>query len=589
MPALTIADNIILGGYFVLMLAVGGVYYRRTSSASELFKGGNRAPWWLSGVSFYMSSFSAFGFITYSALAYQFGFVAVTLYWVTVPAVLFSTFLLARRWRRARIDSPIAFLEARYGPWLRQVAAWQGVPIKVVDDALKLVATAAFLSVSVGFDVRLSVIVAGLVLLAYTFLGGLWAVLATDCVQFVVMIVGVLILIPLALHEVGGISSFIAGSPEGFFQPLAAEYDVFYLISAGLVVTLAWSSVNWSLIQRYICVPTEKDARKVGWLVAVLNIVTPPMMFLPAMTARQFLHDIDNTAQVYPQLCAYLLPPGMMGLIIAAMFSATMSTLSSDYNVVANVLTVDVYQRLIRPRASSRELMWFGRFVTAAVGLIALGLALALVDSDGQDLFTSMLKLFGVATAPVALPMILGLITRRVHELGALAGLFLGVAAGLIVFFTMTSPVVVGGTTIQPETMMFWASLVFTMVGMAGGTLLFPTRPANQHRIDLFANRLTQPIGSLPEDRDVADVTDEVRQSASVIGWSTIVIGILLTTTLPFAGTRFAFVLNSITCVLLWVVGGAICWWSRQRPSTAAMESPQSDVVEGTKVGADVI
>src|SRR5207244_1663731 len=95
------ADYFVLITYFVLMLGVGIYFYRQMRLMKDYFSGGNQIPWWLSGISHYMASFSAFGFVVYSALAYRYGWVAITLYWLTVPAALVSTVLFAQRWRRA--------------------------------------------------------------------------------------------------------------------------------------------------------------------------------------------------------------------------------------------------------------------------------------------------------------------------------------------------------------------------------------------------------------------------------------------------------------------------------------------------------
>ena len=147
----------------------------------------------------------------------------------------------------------------------------------------------------------------------------------------------------------------------GLLQRHVAEYNWIYIVLLIVLYCLAWSSINWALVQRYYCVPDEKDALKTGWLVVFLNIIGPPLMFLPAMAATKFLSPEDRRSQrrsVYPQLCVALLPAGMLGLMIAAMFSATMSTLSGDYNVCASVLTNDVYRRLIRPRRVA-DASWF--------------------------------------------------------------------------------------------------------------------------------------------------------------------------------------------------------------------------------------
>ena len=278
-------DYFILVGYFILMLAIGVYYYRFMRGMKDYFSGGNRIPWWLSGISFWMASFSAFAFVFYSSLAYKYGWVAVTLFWVTVPATLVSVVFFAQKWRRARIDSPVEYLETRYGSALRQLVAWQGVPVKIVDDALKLVAIGTFVSVGLGVGLERSILWCALIMLTYTFMGGLWAVAVTDFIQFVVMGAAILIVLPLSIAEVGGIANLMDKAPQGFFSLTADKYDWVYVGTLVVLYSISWSSIQWSLIQKYYCVPREKDALKVGWLVVVLNIIGPPMMFIPAIAA----------------------------------------------------------------------------------------------------------------------------------------------------------------------------------------------------------------------------------------------------------------------------------------------------------------
>ena len=161
------ADFAVLVGYFVLMLAIGVYFFRRMHRMKDYFSGGNQIPWWLSGVSFYMSSFSVATFVQYAALAYLYGQVAVTLYWVTVPATLVSVMFFSKLWRRARIDSPVEYLETRYSSTVRQLFAWQGIVVRIIDSALKLVAIGIFVHKTVGLDMQTSMFGAGAIMLAY--------------------------------------------------------------------------------------------------------------------------------------------------------------------------------------------------------------------------------------------------------------------------------------------------------------------------------------------------------------------------------------------------------------------------------------
>jgi len=570
---LEVADYVVVVGYFVLILAVGAYFYRHMKGIKDFFAGGNRIPWWLSGVSFYMSAFSVFAFVSYSTLAYRYGWVAVTLFWSSVPGVGVSVLFFAGRWRRARIDSPVEYLEARYDRLVRQLFAWEGLPVRVVDDALKLAAISLFISsAGLGLSKETCLWGSGLIMLAYTFMGGLWAVVVTDFIQFVVMAVAVVVLVPLALMKAGGVAAAWSGAGQGFFRLThPPEYDAVYVAGYILLVTLAYSSINWSLVQRYYCVPSERDAKKVGLLVMALYSIGPPLILLPAMLAPQFI-TVAEGEEVYARLCLLLLPAGMMGLIIAAMFAATMSMLSSDYNVCAAVLTNDVYRRLVRPRASQRELLIAGRLLTLLVGLLTICVASLMLTLTGEGLFRNMVRLFGIFTAPVAVPMLLGLLWPRGNKNGALAGLVAGVGVGLSLFFALDDQATLAGVLLKKETALLLATTLATGATMVVASLALPAGPAEQRRAEQFIQRLRVPIGELEEDRAVESETGTRDITPlGVVGVSVMLIGLLMLSVLPYAGDGVTFWMNlSIPIVLIAV--GAFAAWSSHAASRAAVE-----------------
>ncbi len=604
----TVPDYIMLVGYFVLMLGIGAYFYRYMRGMKDYFSGGNRIPWWLSGASFFMSSFSVFAFVSYSALAYKYGWVAVTIYWVTIPATIFSVVLFAKKWRRARIDSPVEYLETRYGFGLRQLLTWQGVPVIMIDDAFKLVAIGSFIAgclslpaihslTILGLNIpledlglheplRYTMVIAALIMLLYTLLGGLWAVAVTDFIQFVVMAVAILVVLPLSIQAAGGIGSFLHNAPSRFFNLVNAEYNWIFVALAALLYCLAWSSVKWPLIQRYYCVRDEKEALKVGWFVVVLNVIGPPLMFIPAMAAQQFLGDVPDDKFVYSRLCAMLLPAGMLGLVVAAMFSATMSMLSSDYNACAGVLTNDVYRRLIRKKASERELVLIGRLMTLLIGVFALVVALGFGGTTGEDLFRYMLTLFSVATAPVAVPMILGLLSKRITNLSAIVGFLCGLAVGLGLFFyffkylpddrqtslfagVVWNPVddknelILGTTRLKMEVVLFACNTLVTLTAMLLVTLLKPMGSKERQRADSFHDRLRIPIGQLKEDQPPPEA-GKIPSPFFVVGISVLLIGLLMVGVQPWVKGGLASGLNLGLAAVLVAIGGLMAWRSRR-------------------------
>ena len=567
-------DYLMLAGYFLLMLGIGVYFYRHMRAMKDYFRGGNSIPWWLSGVSFYMTSFSVAAFVFYPSLCYRHGWVGVTLLWVAIPATIFSTVFFARRWRRTRIDSPVEYLETRYSPALRQLFAWQGVPVKIVDDGIKLFATGTFVSVCTGINIYYSILGAGGIMLVYTFMGGLWAATVTDFIQFIVLTAAVLVILPLSITRAGGLDEIFAKVPDGFFHMTSPEFGWTYVIPLVLLYALAWSSINWSLIQKFYCVPTEKDAVKTGWLVVALYIVGPPLMFFPAIAATRFIPELSDAGKIYPMLCTQLLSGGMLGLAVAAMFAATMSTLSGDYNVCASVLTNDVYKRLIRPHASERELVRVGRLMTLLIGLVGLATATLMARGKAENLFRYMVTLFGVATAPAAVPMLLGLVSRRYNNAGAVAGFLLGIGTGLGLFAlsqygeTVTvlgmtwvpenEELVIAGLALKMEIVLFLSTALVTYAVMEAARILFPASVEEQRRADSFLARMAAPIGSLPEDAH--EVSGNAMMSPfRVVGVCIVAIGVMMLALLPWMAFGTALAINSAIGVLLLVVGAALC------------------------------
>jgi len=539
-------DFIVIGGYFALMLGIGAYFFRYMRGMSDFFTGGNRIPWWLSGVSFYMTSFSAFAFVAYSALAFKYGFVAVTLYWVTVPAVFIGAVWIAGRWRRARIVSPVEFLEQRYGLATRQTFAWANVPVRMVDNGLKLLAIGTIVSVGLGFDMAQSILISGLIILAYTFMGGLWAVTVTDFLQFLVMIVGVIILVPLSIAKLpDGLAKLPSQVPEGFFSLTAEERPWPFVLVFFAVMLLQYNS-NFALVQRYYCVADEKAARKVGLLMTVLSFLSPPIFFFPAMAARVFLPEAEP-ATIYATLCAELLPSGFLGLMVAAMFAATMSALSSEYNVMASVLTNDVYRRLFRPDAGDKQLVWVGRLMTLLIGAVALVLPLALVYTESdKGLFDKMVKLFGVAGTPIAVPMLAGLLWRRTTHAGALAGFMAGVAVGLALFFFGAPFIPVALTTIA-----------VTLAALITVSLCERPGKSEHLRREQFFEKLDKPVTFDPPPA----TTTRPMMPLRIVGISTALVGVLLLSILPGMAWGAGTQINLAAGVVLLIGGVLMAVW----------------------------
>ena len=502
---LCFADYAVIGVFFATMIGIGLWSRRRAKDANAYFGKDKSASWWLSGISFYMNSFSALAFVMYSALAYKYGFLPVTVSWLLVPSILIASRWLAVRWRRAAQDSPIDFIAHRYTPKMCSFVAWCGMPMQALDNAIKLFAISTVVGVGMGFPLFWSICMSGLIIIVYTFLGGLKAALACDFIQFFVILAVVFALPPLCLDKLAALDPaggagwahgwqvFVDRAPGGFFSLTAPEagYNWFYLISVPFFLNFLTLSTNWPLIQRYAATKSDRDAKKMTYLVAALLVIGPPLMFFPAMAARVFMStpiaDADMNG-VYAILCREVLPGGMMGLVIAAMFSATMSSLAGNFNAVASVVTNELYAKIDR-HATPRRLMLAGKIATVAVGVIVIGLTFVMQYAQGaKDLFSLSNQVFSVFLAPITLPMIAGVLIRPISKRAGLTALVGGIALGLALFFLAPwlSAHFNGIPDMRGEVPMTWFTSIVTVVLLLVGTKLFPDRAEEKPALDKF-------------------------------------------------------------------------------------------------------
>ncbi|HEX7296171.1 MAG TPA: hypothetical protein VF251_10490 [Pyrinomonadaceae bacterium] len=554
------ADHIIIAGYFGLLTLIGLYFWKKMKHVRDFFTGGNAIPWWLAGVSFYLTGFSAFTFVAYSEMAYRFGFVAVTLAWSSAVGMVVGTLLLASRWRRARILSPIEFLETRYSGTIRQVLAWAGLPLKIIDDGLKIYATGVFVSVGLGYDLKTSILVSGVVMLLYTFMGGLWAVVVTDFIQFIILTLGVVVLFPLVFSNISSIDSFTTGTTAGFLFPVSEPFSLLYVLAFYLLIILSYNG-NWAFAQKFYSVRDERAARKAGMLAVALKILGPPLFILPAMAARSLMPELlqpPNSPQyTYAALSLKFLPAGLMGLMIAAMFSATMSTLSGDYNVMASVITEDIYRRLFDKEATQRRLIIVGRVATLVVGALTITIGISLIASARKGLFEVMVTVFGLFVGPMLIPMLAGLLIRQVTWRGAAAGIATGFASGLALY--LYKVLVLAKTPgIDPnwlrynyEAISILTNFGLTILAMALTTVFQKVPTDERARIDEFFKRLATPVDTATTH---AVATGEVFSPFYIIAWITVGTGLLLLIAGLVQPSGVGTVINIGSGLVLWLL-----------------------------------
>ncbi len=429
MNQLQTLDYIAIVLYMLIMSGIGIFLGRFVKNINDYFKGGSGVSWIGGGISNFMTKFSTVIFVAYAGIAYQDGLVAITVLWSTIFPSLIAVAYFAKRWKRAGIISPVEFLETRYNAPIRQIFSWSGVVFKLLDDMIKLYAIGLFVTAASGISFETAVIGCGIVVTLYTVIGGFWAVIVTDVVQFVILFIATLILVPLSYQAAGGIANMQAIIPENMTWFNGEKGMPWFLVAYYVLIIIRYSG-NWTFIQRFYSAKTEADGQKLGLFSALLFFIFPIIFLFPPIAARVIIPDLPNPEMAYVSLCLELLPQGIMGLMMAAMFSATMSVLSAEYNVTASVLTRDIYQRVFRPNASGTEALLVGRIMTFLVGTVVTVGALFVAGFGGA--FEANKLLGGVFAVPMIIPVIFGILMRKPRPWGALATLFLGIALGFI-------------------------------------------------------------------------------------------------------------------------------------------------------------
>jgi Na+/proline symporter len=356
----------------------------------------------------------------------------------------------------------------------------------------------------VGIGIRISVVACGAIVVLYTLLGGLLALVVTDYLQFVMKVLAIMLLLPLAVWRLGGMRASLHSVPPELWHTHAGPYGWIYLVSYALLVCISYNG-NWAFAQKFYSVPDERSGQKAAYLAAFLNFVGTPIMLLPAMMARRLMPDFaahGKPQDVYVRLIFNLLPAGMIGVIVAALFSATMATVSSDINAIASVLTKDFYQRILRPAAKERDLVTVGRGFTLLLGSGILSISLWLGHGNHDSLFHIMVTTFGVLLAPTLLPLLCTLLFRGLSSGGVISGLCSGIACGIC---TLTAKTVylhrLGEASTQAidfrlEGLSIFVNIGAICAGMAIGSLLFPASTDESRRTSQFFRQLATPISA---------------------------------------------------------------------------------------------
>ena len=517
-------DYVVLVGYLCLMAGVGAYFMRFMRVGADFLKGGNRIEWWVAGMASFMSGFSVWTFTGGAGFAYQHGIIGTFLLSLAVPAFLLGYLVYAKRWRRSRVSTVVEYIRERFGEGTHKTFSWMTGPSQLMFASVRLFALSSFMSIALGFPVPYLIVICGVVILLYTVLGGYWAVCFTDMFQFMFLFPVACVLMVLSLADVGGVSGFVARAPAGYFNPFAGEYGWLFLLAYTISQITGYN--NFANAQRYFCAPTERDARKIALLCMVLFAVGTLIFYTPPLVARVALPDLGTTPNGLnkPAEAAYIamglrvLPPGLIGVLLAAMLASSMASLSAANHVVTGIFAKDLYQGYMRPEASDRHMLFASRITSLFVGFFMIGVAL-IFAKGASGIFTLLFVLESIFQIPLGLPLLYGFLVRRGPWWSALFAYVVGAATSLFINGYLNRYLGWG----LNETYLIGIPAITTTVAFFTPVLLYEPKGAFAERVAGFFRKLQTPID--PE-KELGDRGVSGRGQLAIVGRVTTGIGL---------------------------------------------------------------
>ncbi|MFN0256956.1 sodium:solute symporter family protein [Pedobacter ureilyticus] len=406
-------DFIVMGIFALLIFAIGLTFTRVGSKNGQaFFEAGGATPWWINGLSLFISYFSAGTFVVWGSIAYKFGLVSNTIQLTMAISGFIVTLFIAAKWKKTGVATAAEYIGKRFGGKEQQFYTYMTLLLSLFTTAAVLYPVGKMVHVATDLSVNTCILIIGMIIVLYTAAGGLWAVLVTDVVQFVILSAAVLIVIPISFGEIGGLQNLVQKAPEHFFQPFNEDYTLGFML-AFIVYQTFYIGGNWSYVQRYTSVAKQKDSKKVAGIFTILYLVSPIVWMLPPMIYRVINPNLEGlqTEDAYMMLIQKVMPGGLIGLVLAGMVSATSSKANTTINMAATVFAQDIYKNLLNPSASEKNVIWIARFFTLLFGVLTILVAMWIPSAGG--IVEVVLSTASIAGGALFAPIIWTLFSKR--------------------------------------------------------------------------------------------------------------------------------------------------------------------------------
>jgi SSS family solute:Na+ symporter len=425
-------DLVIVVAYFCVVFAIGAYFFRRAKTSRSYFLADRSVGWAAIGASLFATNISSEHFIGLAGSGASTGlavghfewlavFMCMTLAWVFVPFYL-----------RSSVYTMPEFLERRYGPACRWYLTTVSVLAYIFTKiSVSLYAGALVLRQTVGWDFYTSAAVMVIATGVYTIFGGLAAVIYTELLQAIVLLVGAITLTVIGLNEAGGMAGLRASLPPDFFHMIKPMSDPNFpwtgIFFGAPILGIWYWCTDQVIVQRVLGAKSEEDARGGALFCGLLKVLPVFVLVLPGLIARALYPDITGD-EAYPTLVVRLLPSGLIGLMVAALLAALMSSLAATFNSASTLITLDVYRKL-HPEAGEARLVTVGRLFT--VVMVALGILwVPFIQYLSTEVYIYLQSVQAYISPPIAAVFLFGVFWPRANRHGAIVALATGAVLG---------------------------------------------------------------------------------------------------------------------------------------------------------------
>ncbi|MEO8193702.1 MAG: sodium:solute symporter [Gemmatimonadales bacterium] len=531
MKSLHIVDILVIGAYFAALSAIAFWAARREKKlSSDYFLAGRDVGWLAVGASLFASNIGSEHLVGLAGTGAASGLAVGHFEWLASFILLLLGWLFVPFYLRSGVYTMPEFLERRYNPAARAYFTWVSIVGYVLTKiSVTLFAGGVVMRAVTGLDFWTSAAILIVITGLYTLLGGLRAVIYTEVMQAVVLIVGSATLMVVGLAAVGGWSGLEARVPPDFFSMWKPsnhkDFPWTGIVFGAPILGIWYWCTDQHIVQRVLAARNIKEARRGTIFAGFLKILPVFIFVLPGIIAAALYQDIREGAadSAYPLLVTRLLPTGLKGLVLAGMLAALMSSLASAFNSCSTLLTWDVYRKW-RPDASEAQLVSVGRVTT--VFLVFLGLAwIPFMKYVSPQLYIYLQSIQAYIAPPIAACFLLGIVSKRLNGRGALAALWSGFVIGMArLILELSRSRLPEGTLwswIAGINFLHFAALLFALCSaiLIGVSLATPP-PAPERVADLTLQTATKVV-------DTADTAGERRMNIALSVLLAVTIGAL--------------------------------------------------------------